>query len=116
MSMRHSQINVLMRLSLMALLVILLLMSVSCCCGTGSTVLHIEVENRTDQTLTIYVDDKEPFSVEAGKTTKGGIDTGLLNDYFTVKAQNAEGKIFYSKRYFFYDIEDFYLKITIRPP
>jgi hypothetical protein len=80
-----------MFLSSIALLVVLLLMSVSC---TGILVLHIEVENRTDQTLTITVDDERTFDVEAGKTVKESTGIALIvHHYFDVRAQNTEGKI-----------------------
>jgi hypothetical protein len=59
--------------------------------------------------LTIYVNGKRTFDVEAGKTVNGAT-VMITTDRFTIKARNAEGKIFYSHDYSLNQLEAMHIR------
>ena len=76
--------------------------------------LILEVDNRTDQTLTIYVDGARTFSVKPGEILKHRT-IEAASGYYTIEAKNNEGRIYYSKKFAWDELREADYKITVLP-
>jgi hypothetical protein len=79
------------------MLLVILVASVAC---WGSPSFKLIVENQTEYTLTIYVNDYKMGNVSPGTQISDspfGIDTGA----FHIKAKNTKGEIVFSETYTF---------------
>jgi hypothetical protein len=74
----------------------------------------LEVENKTDQVLSIYVNDYYQFDVEHGKVVKQ--DTvPMIYEYYMIEAKNSMGEIIYSIKISFRKLSGNHWKIVIPP-
>jgi hypothetical protein len=95
-------------------LVLILCLILPCisACDPG---LPLEVENKTGQVISIYVNDSYQFDVEPGKVVKQ--DTvAMIQEYYTVVAKNKKGEVVYSKKFHYQELSDNDWKVIISPP
>ncbi|MFC1934235.1 hypothetical protein ACFLXX_03690 [Chloroflexota bacterium] len=87
----------------------LTLLSVTAC----EPPVPLEVENQTDQTVTIYVQGGRYFSVSPNSTFKGKTALMIYSKYF-IEGLNEDGEIIYSKTFDFNELSNLKWKIVIR--
>jgi hypothetical protein len=107
MSKKHPLYKVIL-LSFLVLILGALLTFISAC----DPPTPLEVENKTDQVLSIYVNDYYQFDVEPGKVVKQ--DTvPMIYEYYMIEAKNGIGEIIYSTKISFQKLSGNHWKIVI---
>jgi len=94
---------------LLVLLCALLPVAVAC-----EPALPLEVENKTNQVLTIYVNDFREFDVTPGEIVKKRTVPMIYGKYI-VKAKNSQGKVIYSRQFEFKELQEADWKVVIQP-
>jgi hypothetical protein len=96
--------------TLMFLAVATLLLVGSC----GERNLPLRIENRTDITLTIYVQEHEAGTVEPNRIVSIEGIPGTLTHYL-IEAKNGKGEVIYSKKFSASELHDEKWKVIILP-
>jgi len=76
--------------------------------------LPLQIENRTDMALTIYVQEHEAGNVEPNKNVKIEGIPGTLTHYL-IEAKNSKGEIIYSRKFSTSELHDADWKVVIPP-
>ncbi len=108
--MKQQQSSGILLLTIVFLIVVPLLMGGAC----GERNLPLQVENRTDIALTIYVQEHEAGSVEPYQSVKVKGIPGTLTHYL-IEAKNDEGEVIYSRKFSTSELHDADWKVVIPP-
>ena len=74
------------------------------CIYRGSPLVDLIIENRTDQVLTVILDDGLVGKVRPGdKITRKNLDISFHE--YVIEAKNAQGEIVFFRRYVFEDFQ-----------
>ena len=99
--MNYKRKNVIAYLGSILLLVLVLVASIAC---WGSPLVDLIIENRTDQVLTVILDDGLVGKVRPGdKITRKNLDISFHE--YVIEAKNAQGEIVFSQSYVFEDFQ-----------
>lgn len=76
--------------------------------------IPLEIENRTDEVLTIYVRGREEGKVKPNSIIR---PTGIvaIYSYYLIEAKNKQGEVVYSRNFTFYELGDLHWKVVIPP-
>ena len=74
--------------------------------------LPLEVENKTNQILTIYVNDFREFDIAPGEIVKDHTVPMIYSSY-VIEAKNSQEKVIYSRQFEFYELQEADYKIII---
>jgi len=91
---------------------VLLLLSLLLVGGACEPALPLEVENKTNQVLTIYVNDFREFNVAPGEIVKERTVPMIYGKY-VVEAKNSQGKVVYSRQFEVKELQEADFKIVI---
>ena len=94
----------------LAFLVILLLLVGQAC----DPAVPLQIENRTDMVLTIFVEGVNDGQVEPNKSIKIK-DVGAISSYLLIEARNSEGEVIFSKKFSIPELNDADWKVVIPP-
>ena len=107
--MKH-RINIsILLLTLVFLIGVLLPMGTAC-----EPDLPLEIENRTDMALTIYLKDNKVGTVEPNSSAKIKGITGTLSEWH-IKAKNSQGEVIFSRIFTFAELYESDYKVVIPP-
>ena len=107
--MKHRHSSILINLC-MLFIALTLLMSMSC-----ERILPVQLENRTDMVLTIYVQGKEYGEVEAHKSMAIR-SVSITASHVLIKAKNRDGDVIFSKKFGIDELYESDWKIIVLPP
>lgn len=75
-------------------------------------IITIKIENQTDQTLTVYINDRFFVVSEAGKPTEN--ETVLWSSREKFTAKNDKGEIVFSKEFTPLELHDMHFTVVIK--
>ena len=103
--------------SILACLIVALLL-VGLLCGTilvfGERLAPIQVENKTNEVLTVYIDEYLIGDVKPNDKIKNNL-VFYGQDWYLIKAHNAQGNIVYSHKFNDDELKEIDWKIVIPP-
>ena len=105
---RQQSIGILL-LTIVFLIVGLLLLGQAC-----DPAVPLQIENRTDMVLTIYVEGVNDGQVEPNKSIKIK-DVVAIFSYLQIEAKNSKGEVIYSRKFSFNELVDVDWKVVIPP-
>ena len=73
--------------------------------------LPLEVTNKTDQSLTIHVNNTHEFEVAPGKVIKKHT-VPMIYSYYSIEARNTTGEVVYFKKFSWDELHDTDFKIV----
>jgi len=103
--------GVVLRLVLVLMLVSILAAFVSC---WGELSVPLQIENRTDMVLTIYVQGVNDGQVEPNENIKIKSVPGTLS-YYLIEAKNSKEETVYSRNFSITELNDADWKVVILP-
>ena len=112
------QINKVPLLIMGLLLVLFVLLPLGVTCELGA---RLKVENQTDQTLSIFVRFGEIDAsyhigdVAPGAKIKNKNPKILISDVYYIEAKNLQGKVVYSRKFWWEELETIKWKVVIPP-
>ena len=80
----------------------------------GERNLPLKIENRTDVTLTIYVQEHEVGNIKPNSSENIKDIPGTLT-YYLIEAKNGKGEVIYSKKFSVSELHDADWKVVITP-
>ena len=96
--------------SLAPILLTGILLIVGCSCGEMP--LPLQIENQTDMSLTIYVQEHKAGGVEPHESVKIKGIPGTLTHYL-IEAKNNEGEVIHSRKFSVSELHDADWKVVI---
>jgi hypothetical protein len=82
--------------------------------GCGERNLPLKIENRTDMTLTIYVQEQEAGTVKPNSSVNIKGIPGTLTNYL-IEAKKNTGEVIYSNKFSASELQDAGWKVIIKP-
>ena len=101
-------INILL-LPMVFLIAILLLLGQAC----GEPAVPLQIENRADIVLTIYVQGVKVGEVEPNNSIK--VKNLGATGYYLIEAKNSKGEVIYTREFDFNELNDADWKVVILP-
>jgi hypothetical protein len=96
-------------LTLIFLAAVMLLVGVAC-----DRAVPLQIENKTDTVLNIYLESVYAGKIEPNKTIKIR-DIAATFSYLLIEAKNSKGEVIYSRKFSFIELHDADWKVVILP-
>jgi hypothetical protein len=79
----------------------------------GELAIPLQIENRTDKVITLYVQGVKIRNIEPNSSIK--VKNVGMTDYYLIEAKNSTGEIIYSRRFSLPELHDADWKVVIPP-